>query len=706
MGLASIFIGKTAVKGLGLAVDAAGSIVSAASGLAKGLAKGVSDAANAEDKPNATKSVIGNVGIAGTAGTQKVTTGGGTLPTPKKAAKPAFNEKMPTEKLLAVAVGYLASIDNTLRTQIENDRVAYQKQVQAEKEAAVENKTKTTMFENMGWMDKKPSSSMANKILAGGALIAGLGALGISQLDTTELDALKQNVEAFKKDYGWLVDMASFIGVGGFIGFLKGGVKGGLVGIVAEYVFDKLWHSSLNPLQPKDENGNPIKAESGAGKGAFIAGIGALGVRSSIKKLGAGAGMKALDVLKKPNYATMTGAGKGAARKAGLQGAEKATAWFATRGGRRFLIILERRLGKKVMQKIAGILAKVVGGFLLAGTGIGAIPGIAMAIFNAGLFVWGIYDIAVAIWDAYQEWKNTKDVDAPGKAAAVTVSGNTATSNATKAAVPSTGIKAKSETGRPEEAQAFFESKGWTKEQASGIVGNLFVESGLRTDAEGDGGDAYGIAQWHPDRQAQFERQYGKSIRESNFQEQLEFVNWELNNSEKAAGNALRGATTAADAAAIVDSKYERSSGAAIAQRQANATSIAGGNYANLQGGGGSGGEAAPGSLEGMLAMGKKIFGKAGAAIVGAQNYTYKPLNEKIDGPSQKIQDLSKKIETATIAGDAQKTSESGPSLAASAGQKSISQASNDGTLGALDPNYPGGKDLIMTYLAHWKFAA
>ena len=138
------------------------------------------------------------------------------------------------------------------------------------------------------------------------------------------------------------------------------------------------------------------------------------------------------------------------------------------------------------------------------------------------------------------------------------------------------------ETGSSSEAMSFFQSKGWSKEQAAGIVGNLQAESGknLRTNASGDSGLAYGIAQWHPDRQAQFERVMGIPIRQSTFKQQLEFVNWELNNSEAAAGRALRGATTAAEAASIVDARYERSTGAVRGQRMANATALVGASAA------------------------------------------------------------------------------------------------------------------------------
>lgn len=128
---------------------------------------------------------------------------------------------------------------------------------------------------------------------------------------------------------------------------------------------------------------------------------------------------------------------------------------------------------------------------------------------------------------------------------------------------PVTSQKAKeSEEGK--KALQFFIDQGWTKEQASGIVGNLMVESGanLSTTAVGDGGKAYGIAQWHPDRQKLFKRKFGKDIRESTLEEQLQFVQYELQNNEYKAGARLSEATTAQEAAAIIDALYERSSGA------------------------------------------------------------------------------------------------------------------------------------------------
>jgi hypothetical protein len=105
----------------------------------------------------------------------------------------------------------------------------------------------------------------------------------------------------------------------------------------------------------------------------------------------------------------------------------------------------------------------------------------------------------------------------------------------------------------------FFMSMGWTKEQAAGIVANLQAESKMDPYAQGDGGKAYGIAQWHPDRQANFEKWAGHNIQNSTLEEQLRFVNYELTQgAEKKAGNLLRASTNARQAGAIVSRNYER----------------------------------------------------------------------------------------------------------------------------------------------------
>jgi LysM repeat protein len=131
--------------------------------------------------------------------------------------------------------------------------------------------------------------------------------------------------------------------------------------------------------------------------------------------------------------------------------------------------------------------------------------------------------------------------------------------------------------GNAKIALDYFIQQGWSSEQAAGIVANLQAEStpNLNTDAVGDGGKAYGIAQWHRPRQQDFSRVMGKPLQGSSLQDQLEFVQWELNNTEANAGRRLKSAKTAEDAAAIVDQYYERSSGAHRQKRMAMAAALA-----------------------------------------------------------------------------------------------------------------------------------
>ena len=103
-----------------------------------------------------------------------------------------------------------------------------------------------------------------------------------------------------------------------------------------------------------------------------------------------------------------------------------------------------------------------------------------------------------------------------------------------------------------------FLSFGWSPVQAAGIVGNQFGESGMNPNAVGDGGSAYGLTQLHGDRQATFRRIMGVDIRGSSVFQQNQFTNWELNNTEKSAGNWLRKQTTLGGSTFAVMRGFER----------------------------------------------------------------------------------------------------------------------------------------------------
>jgi hypothetical protein len=105
----------------------------------------------------------------------------------------------------------------------------------------------------------------------------------------------------------------------------------------------------------------------------------------------------------------------------------------------------------------------------------------------------------------------------------------------------------------------FYVDRGWTKEQAAGIVANLKAESNLNPYASGDHGKAYGVAQWHADRQDAFKKWAGHDIHQSDMLEQLDFVDFELKRgAERRAGELLRAAQNAREASDVMTRYYER----------------------------------------------------------------------------------------------------------------------------------------------------
>ena len=141
-----------------------------------------------------------------------------------------------------------------------------------------------------------------------------------------------------------------------------------------------------------------------------------------------------------------------------------------------------------------------------------------------------------------------------------------------KGFVPSSGIlgslgfgtrnEAKSNGSRQDKAYEFFKKKGWTDEQSAGIVGNLLQENSTLDPNKTNSIGAHGIAQWlSSDRKENFKNTIGrgtKTIEQSTFDEQLEFIDWELRNSESKAGNALKNTSSIEDATMVVRNQYER----------------------------------------------------------------------------------------------------------------------------------------------------
>ena len=105
----------------------------------------------------------------------------------------------------------------------------------------------------------------------------------------------------------------------------------------------------------------------------------------------------------------------------------------------------------------------------------------------------------------------------------------------------------------------FLMMLGYSKANASGIAGNLFVESSYNPKAIGDNGTSFGLAQWHKSRWNRLnEWTESNNLNPNSFQSQLRYLDWELNNTEKRAKTKLLEAKTPYDSAYAFAKYYER----------------------------------------------------------------------------------------------------------------------------------------------------
>lgn len=105
----------------------------------------------------------------------------------------------------------------------------------------------------------------------------------------------------------------------------------------------------------------------------------------------------------------------------------------------------------------------------------------------------------------------------------------------------------------------FLMRLGYSKENAAGIAGNLYVESRFNPTVVGDSGTSFGIAQWHKSR---WERliDWGKikGLNINTLETQLKFIDWELNNTERLAKKDLIKQKNARNSAFSFAKYYER----------------------------------------------------------------------------------------------------------------------------------------------------
>lgn len=123
-------------------------------------------------------------------------------------------------------------------------------------------------------------------------------------------------------------------------------------------------------------------------------------------------------------------------------------------------------------------------------------------------------------------------------------------------------------------AMKFLQNKGWTKEQSASIVGNLMGESGMSTTAldyiqrgrvkKGLGIQEskahYGIAQWDKTRRDRFEKMFGMRVEHAPLEKQLEYLDWELRNTESRVGRNLGMTRTIEGGTPLFMREFERPS--------------------------------------------------------------------------------------------------------------------------------------------------
>lgn len=371
-------IGETIEGGFRLAaasISAAGSVAGGALSAAGSIIGGAAAGATAP----APVTIVKGVGVVGQVGKSKIT---GTPPAPRlKTGSPAaVNDNMPVGQLLVTAVNYLSSIDSTLKEQIKFEYQMAQKQALAEREAAVEDTrggTFTQLRDRLSTV--KDSASRAKSLIKPLLLatgLAGLATLGISQLDTSELDRLKQNWQNFQDQYGWLVPLGSIIaGAGAGFAIARG------PGAVAGAIVAAGLQAFSGGFGGNGQGGGISGALATTG---IVGGLGLAGVSAA-------RGVRGFNE-RRARLGTLTGPRAVAATQKGFFGGprwKKFEGWLAKKGKRRLLRKLQTRIA------LLGTSA------LITATGVGAVFGILMSLVNVGLSLFLVYEV----WSLWQQWE-------------------------------------------------------------------------------------------------------------------------------------------------------------------------------------------------------------------------------------------------------------------------------------------------------------
>lgn len=409
MGLFSIGLGIGAGAVGGIAQAAGGALRGAGEAIGGGL-KGLGEAVGgALREPDVT---INQMGLVGSAGQQsvKVVTGGGTLPARKTASKPTVNSKMPTEKLLQIAVGYLESIDSSLKQQMDFQVQTSREQAQAQKEAEIEGKS--NRFSEYAdrfkaGVGNKVDAVKNTAMNAGAGLlkIAGIGAamaaaLKLGSMDTKELDALKKNIDSFQERFGWIEEIAAAGGMGAWLF----GPRGAMIAMAGDIVWQGLRKLGLAP------NSVGGTAVAGAmGYGAFRAGRAAfkltpysknfVGNKFNSARSGLSIAKNTAGVVNSGTTFRFNGARVGSTAK-----------FFASPKWRNFMAWLAKKGKQKLVKKIETRIAIAIGSAAVAATGAGAVFGAIGILLDIGLSLWLVYEV----YELWKQWNAESEAESVG----------------------------------------------------------------------------------------------------------------------------------------------------------------------------------------------------------------------------------------------------------------------------------------------------
>ena len=668
--------------------------------------------------------VVNNIGIVGQAAKKKVTTGTGSIPAPKKKSAVSVNAGMPTEKLLVIAVKYLSSIDKTLQDQINFERTAFQLQVQAEKEAAIET-PRTDAFaslgERMGVGGKQNESasgamSLAKKII-GGTALAGLGFLGLGMMtgEESKLDELKQNWNAFQSEFSWLIRFAKYLGAGA-VGAAFGGVPGAIGSIVLTYLGERGLFDNIPGLgdilgNRGDAEGGPTTPPGaiGAGVTAGLAGYGAYRGVKSFRDVRA-RGPRMAQIRAAPRADPRMGGSSFRDPRTGRMASRAAVTsgggWLSGPKGQRFVSFLARRFGKTyIARKIMPLLARVMVGVGIAATGVGVIPGVLWTLVSVGLSVWTVYDLIQAYWDWNDEEAARKDAVVANNA------------KPTADASPATGIP-----GAPRATASEMQNLPSIPADVEKILatirtresgGNYGIPHPIGMPGQSaSGAYAFTNGTWRGlTKKYGIGTEYGSAylapppiqdaVAAKYVQEILQQAGGDVSKVPLAwyTGN-IQGKLSAKALATnkgLTPQAYQ-------AKWMADYT---GGKYAassyDTQGASATGTMSA---AAGVAGEGLQTFGKfvksMGQELVGKRSYV--PMSTQTTTPdtAREISKVTSQIETAKTFGKVSdiKSMAVMPSI-----MNSLKTASPEGKIESLDPNY-GGKDTILEYLQYHKLAA